>query len=173
MNIAITAAIALRVLNIAIAAAIALRVLLHECYRCCYCMNIIFATAIALRVKLHEDYIYHMPVTTTITASVKAYISQTSIGQYAILPKYLATMAYSDPNLIPSVAQFHLWLLHEYYYCCMYIMAPVQTILSPLHETLLLPYKCNYCCELEGATIARPTESAETSRVLCGALAAA
>ena len=34
----------------------------------------------------------------------------------------MATTASSDPNLIPSVAQFHLWLLHEYYYCCMYIM---------------------------------------------------
>ena len=31
----------------------------------------------------------------------------------------MATMASSDPNLIPSVAQSHLWLLHECYYCCM------------------------------------------------------
>ena len=38
----------------------------------------------------------------------------------------MATTASSDPNLIPSVAQFHLWLLHERYYCCMYIMAPAQ-----------------------------------------------
>ena len=66
-------------MNIAIAADIALRVLLHECYYYC-CMNIIVTIAIALRVMLHEDYIYHMPVTTVITASVKAYISQTSIG---------------------------------------------------------------------------------------------
>ena len=51
-------------------------------------MNIIVATAIALRVMLHEDYIYHMHVTTIITASVKAYIFQTSIVRYAILPKY-------------------------------------------------------------------------------------
>ena len=51
-------------------------------------MNIIVATAIALRVTLHEDYIYHMHVTIIITASVKAYIFQTSIGQYVILPKY-------------------------------------------------------------------------------------
>ena len=36
-------------------------------------MNIIVATAIALKVTLHEDYIYHMHVTTIITASVKAY----------------------------------------------------------------------------------------------------
>ena len=86
MNIAVAAAIALRVLlheycyccsiNIAIAAAIALR---HECYRycknavyCC-CMNVIVAAAITLRATLHEDDIYHMPVTTVITASVKAY----------------------------------------------------------------------------------------------------
>ena len=38
----------------------------------------------------------------------------------------MATTASSDPNLIPSVAQFHWWLLHERYYCCMYIMAPAQ-----------------------------------------------
>ena len=37
----------------------------------------------------------------------------------------MAITASSDPNLIPSVAQFHLWL-HECYYCCMYIMAPAQ-----------------------------------------------
>ena len=36
----------------------------------------------------------------------------------------MATTASSDPNLIPSVAQFHLWLLHERYYCSTHIMAP-------------------------------------------------
>ena len=49
-------------------------------------MNIIVTTAIALRMTLREDYIYHMHVTTIITASIKAYIVQTSIGRYAILP---------------------------------------------------------------------------------------
>ena len=38
----------------------------------------------------------------------------------------MATTVSSDPNLIPSVAQFCLGLLHECYYCCMYIMAPAQ-----------------------------------------------
>ena len=48
--------------------------LLQECYYYCCCINIIVATAIALRVTLHEDYIYHMHVTTIITASIKVYI---------------------------------------------------------------------------------------------------
>ena len=75
---------------IAIAAAIALRMLLHEYCHCC--MNIAIAAAIALRVLLHECYrCCNNAITaaaTVITASVKAYISQTSIGRYAILPKY-------------------------------------------------------------------------------------
>ena len=66
----------------------------------------------------------------------------------------MATMASTDPNLIPSVAQFHLRLLHECYYCYMCIMPPAQNNLLPLHETLLRPHECNHCCELEGVTIA-------------------
>ena len=110
-------------------------------------MNIIVATAIALRMTLPEDYIYDMHVTTIITPDINW-----SICQYC--PSMDTTVS-SDPNLIPSVSQFHLWL-HEHFYCCMYIMAPAQKIyiLSPLNETLLHPRKCNHCFELKGATIA-------------------
>ena len=66
-------------MNIAIAAAIALRALLQECYHCC-CMKVIVAAAIALRVTLDEDYIYHMPVTTVITASIKVYPRNQLVG---------------------------------------------------------------------------------------------
>ena len=38
----------------------------------------------------------------------------------------MTTTAFSDSNLIPSVAQFCLRLLYKCYYCCMYIIAPAK-----------------------------------------------
>ena len=119
--------------------------LLQEYYYC-YCrMNIIVTTAIALRVMLHEDYIYHMPVIVPplLLLPLKHIYPRHQLVDMQYCPS-MATMVSSDPNLIPSVAQFHLWLLHECYYCCMYIMAPAKKFYHHFMK--------HYCCHIDVIT---------------------